>query len=674
MKKLKEIDFKKQMKCLKKKSKVYLRTNILFMTFVLSSVINGCLLRFVTVKNYFDIKPIIADLAIVLIIGAFGYFIKPKNQFKYFFTFSCIFVFICLVNSIYYTNFLSFASFSLLETSKQVIGVGDAVVENVMELKDFIYIWQVFIMIFIHIKLKKKKYYEYVSKIEIARVRVVNTLVVGLILFGLFIATMSSVDISRLSKQWNREYIVMKFGIYTYQINDLTATVKSKINPLFGYDKNAKAFREYYENRKNETKTNEYTDVFKGKNILFIHAESIQNYLLDTSFNGEDVTPNIKKIASEGLYFSNFYAQESVGTSSDTEFTINTSLMPASSGTVFVSYFDREYETTQKLLKDKGYYIFSMHGNNCSFWNRQNAHKSLGYDRFYCYNKDFKIDEKIGLGLTDKSFFRQAVPKISKIRKSKKNFMGTLIMLTNHTPFSGFEDDDSYKVTYKYKTTDENGDEVEKEAPYMEGTKLGNYFKSAHYADQAIGQLFEDLDKEGILDDTVVVIYGDHDSKLKKSEYRRFYNYVPETDSVLEEDDPNYKEVDYYEYELNRKVPLIIWSKDIKHKEIKKVMGMYDVGPTLANMFGYKMKYALGHDIFSIDENVVVFPDTNWLTDKMYYNQTKGEGKLLKEGDTVSVDYIDKYNKIANDVVAISDSIIVYDLIKKESEKINIGD
>ena len=55
MKKLKEIDFKKQMKCLKKKSKVYLRTNILFMTFVLSSVINGCLLRFVTVKNYFDI-------------------------------------------------------------------------------------------------------------------------------------------------------------------------------------------------------------------------------------------------------------------------------------------------------------------------------------------------------------------------------------------------------------------------------------------------------------------------------------------------------------------------------------------------------------------------------------------------------------------------------------------
>lgn len=105
---------------------------------------------------------------------------------------------------------------------------------------------------------------------------------------------------------------------------------------------------------KDETKTNEYTDMFKGKNILLIHAESIQNFTLNTSFNGVDVAPNLKKLASEGLYFSNFYAQESVGTSSDSEFTLSTSLMPASSGTVFVSYWDREYETLQKLLKNKG--------------------------------------------------------------------------------------------------------------------------------------------------------------------------------------------------------------------------------------------------------------------------------------------------------------------------------
>ncbi len=672
MKKIKDYNFKEKIGNFKVKSQNYVKTNILFMTFVISSVINGCLIRFLTVKNYFDIKPIIADLAIILILGAFGYFIKPKHQFKYFFTISCIFVVLCVINSMYYTNYLSFASFSLLETSLQVVDVGDAVVENVMEMKDFCYIWQILAMIFVHKSLKKKKYYDRVSKIEVGRIRAVNTLIVGLILIGLFISTMSSIDISRLSKQWNREYIVMRFGIYTYQINDLFATVKSQLNPLFGYDKNAKKFREYYENKKDETKTNEYTDMFKGKNILLIHAESIQNFTLNTSFNGVDVAPNLKKLASEGLYFSNFYAQESVGTSSDSEFTLSTSLMPASSGTVFVSYWDREYETLQKLLKKQGYYTFSMHGNNCSFWNRNNAHKSLGYEKFYCYNKDFNIDETIGLGLSDKSFFRQASEKIKKISDEHTNFMGTLIMLTNHTPFSDIESHSDYEVTYKYKKkNEETGQEEEVTAPYMEGTKLGNYFKSVHYADEAIGQLIDELDQNGVLDNTVIVIYGDHDAKLKKSEFKRFYNYDPDTDSVLDKDDPNYKEVDYYQYELNRKVPFIIWSKDNKDKakETKKIMGMYDVMPTLGNMFGFKSKYALGHDIFSIDENVVFFPDGNWLTDKMYYNQSKEEGKLLNPDDTVSVDYIQKYNKLADEAVSISDSIIVYDLIKKEEAK-----
>lgn len=661
-------------KSLKVNSKNYLKTNILFITFVVTSVINGCLLRFLTVKNYFDIKPIIADFALVLVVGAFGYFIKPKNQFKYFFSWEIIFTTICLVNSMYYTNYLSFASFSLLETSLQIVDVGDAVIQNVMEVKDFCYLWAIVALLFVNHYLKNKQYYEYVSKIEKGKIRALNTLVIGLIFFGIFISTLSSVDISRLSKQWNREYIVMQFGAYTYQFNDLFATLKSEINPLFGYDEHAKKFREFYENKEDTNTVNEYTNLFKGKNILMIHAESIQQYTLDLSFNGIDVAPNLKRMASEGLYFSNFYSQESVGTSSDTEFTLNTSLMPASSGTVFISYYDRDYVTIPKLLKEQGYYAFSMHGNNCSFWNRQTTHKSFGYDRFYCYTKDFEIDEKIGLGLTDKSFFRQVVPKIAEISKNNQNFYGTLIMLTNHTPFTWIDEHSDYEVNYKYqKLNEETGEMEEVIAPYMEGTSLGSYFKSVHYADEALGQLMTDLDTAGILDNTVVVIYGDHDSKLKKSEYVRLYNYNPETNSILDKNDPNYQPVDYYSYELNRKVPLIIWSKDKKlATEITKVMGMYDILPTLGNMFGFKSDYSLGHDIFNIDENLVVFPDGNWLTDKMYYSQSKGEGKVLNPDDTISYDYIEKFSKIADEVVSVSDSIIVYDLIKKtkESEKL----
>lgn len=657
-------------------STTYLKTNILFMTFIISSLINGCLLRFLTVKNYFDIKPIIADFAVLLIVGSFGYFIKPKHQFKYYITWSVIFSVLCVINCMYYTNFLSFVSFSLLETSLQTAAVSDAIVDNVMEMKDFFFLWQIFAMFIVNYRLKKKNYFERVAKIERGKKRALGTLVAALFCAGVFVSTLTSVDISRLAKQWNREYIVMKFGIYTYQFNDLFATVKSTLNPLFGFDENNKMFREYYETPK-EHQDNEYTNILKGKNVIVIHAESIQQYVLDLSFNGVDVAPNLKRLASEGLYFSNFYAQESVGTSSDTEFTLNTSLMPASSGTVFVSYFDREYLTMEKLLKEQGYYTFSMHGNNCTFWNRQAAHKSFGYDNFYCYTKDYVIDETIGLGLADKSFFKQSVPIIEKINKKHASWFGTLIMLTNHTPFSWIDDISDYDVTYKTKkVNEETGLEEEVVYDYMEGTKLGSYFKSVHYADEALGQFFEQLDQAGLLDNTVVVIYGDHDAKLKKSEFNRFYNFNPETGETLDDDDSNYHAVDYFEYELNRKVPLIIWTKDSKdnellNREITKVMGMYDVLPTLGNMMGFSSKYALGNDIFSIDENTVVFPDGNWLTDKMYYSQSKGEGKILTLDETISEDYITEHNKMADEKIAVSNAIIVYDLIKKNKEGAN---
>jgi phosphoglycerol transferase MdoB-like AlkP superfamily enzyme len=470
----------------------------------------------------------------------------------------------------------------------------------------------------------------------------------------------------------------MEFGAYAYQFNDLFTTLKSNLNPLFGYDKNAKEFTEFYSTEE-ETETNEYTDIFKGKNILVIHAESMQNFVLNTSFNGVDVAPNLKRLASEGIYFSNFYAQESVGTSSDSEFTFNTSLLPASSGTVFISYYDRDYVTVPKLLNEMNYYTFSMHGNNCTFWNRQATHKSFGYDNFYCYTKDFDIDETIGLGLTDKSFFKQAVVKIKNIDKSYDNWYGVLIMLTNHTPFTDIENYSDYDVTMHYTTIDEEtGEEIEKVAPYMEGTKLGSYFKSVHYADEALGELIDNLDSEGLLDNTVIVIYGDHDAKLKKSEYLWYYNYDPETDSKLSSDDPNYKTMDYYDYELNRKVPLIIWTKDSKgdellNREVTEVTGMYDVLPTLGNMIGIKSDYALGTDIFSLkedEENIVVFPDGNWLTNKMYYNQSNEEGKLLNGEDTITSDYIEKNTELANKYISISNGIIVYDLIKKEGEKV----
>ena len=477
---------------------------------------------------------------------------------------------------------------------------------------------------------------------------------------------LTSVDISRLNKQWNRSSIVMEFGIYVYQANDVFSSVKTTVNEMFGYDEAYKTFREYYESKDTNENTNEYTNLFEGKNVLVIHGESFQGFTMNLKFNGQELTPNLNRLASEGIYFSNFYSQESVGNSSDSEFTSLTSLLPSSSGTVFMNYFNRDYETILKLLEEKNYYTFSMHANNGGAWNRDVAYRYLGYNDFYYYKKDFNIDEVIGLGLSDKSFFRQAVEKIRNINDVSSNWYGTLVMLTNHTPFSDIQEHSDYSVDYITEEVDEETNEAIT-VPWLEGTRIGNYLKSVHYADEAVGQLIEDLDASGLLDNTIIVFYGDHDCKLKKSEFNKLYQSEYYQDVLIDKEN-TVGVIDEFTYELNRKVPFIIWSKDKVgtkyNQEVKEVMGMIDVMPTLSNMLGVKPKYALGSDMFSIDSNVVVFPSGNWLTNKLYYNSSKNEFRQLDLESSIDMDYIDYYNNYASNLIEISNGIITYNLIK----------
>ena len=655
--------------------KEYASTNRQFIAFVISNLINATMLRFFTVHNYFAIKPLLADLAIILLFGSFVYLFKTKKQFTYLMVISFLFTLICIVNSLYYTYYMSFASFSLIAVSLTVVDVGDAVVKNVLQFKDFVFLWQLIFMLFYHHHLKKTKYYEFAGPKENRKKRFTGTILSGIIVYSLFFMTVTSVEFSRLSKQWNREFLVTKFGVYTYQLNDLFKSLDAKFNTLFGYDNAAKTFREYYENNTIELKKNEYTNIFEGRNVIVIHAESIQNAAVRQSFNGNPVAPNLNKLKDEGIYFSNFYAQASSGTSSDSEFSFSTSLLPVTNGAVAVSYWNREYESFQKLMRDtKGYNTLSFHANNGEFWNRNNFHKSLGYNTFYSKNS-FKVTEEntIGLGLADKEFFKQLTPKLKKEKEKNGKFMATLIMLSNHTPFDAIDKYGEFDVDLKEdKEVEENGVTVSKTVtyPYMEDTKLGNYFKSVHYADSALGELITELDEAGLLDNTVLVIYGDHDAKLPKSDFVRLNNYDKETNKTLSKDDENYKDVDYFDYELNRSVPLIIWTKDKKfNKTVDTAMGMIDVMPTLSNMLGLKPKYALGNDIMNLDNNVVPFPNGNWVTNDIYYNSQKDEYKVINPSAIIDKDTITKNNDIASKKIEISNDIILYDLIKNENQE-----
>lgn len=653
--------------------KNFYKDNTIFLFFVISSVINSTLLRFYTVKNYFEFRAILADIATIMLIGAIAYLLKEKRRNGYFIIWSIFLTSACIVNSLYYNNYVSFPSVSMIATAFQLSTIGGAVVK-VMEVKDYSFLWQPIVIIALHLNAKKRlreqfgktKEFEY-KQSKYSFWTAVKITATASIIFIIFTMSLKPLDFSRLNKLWIREYIVMRFGIYFYHANDIVASIKPKITPFFGFDNAAREFREFFDDIPDEQTKNQYSNIFEGYNVITIHAEGIQTFLLDNELEGQEIMPNLTRLSKEGLYFSNFYAQDGVGTSSDTEFTFSTGLLPSSSGAVFVSYWDRTYSTLQKLLQEKDYYTFSMHGNNASFWNRNVVHPRLGFDNFYAFTDAFEIDEIIGLGLSDKSFFRQSVPIIEKNMKENKKFYANLIMLTNHTPFTDIVEHSDFKVTMTYEGINPETGELEiMEAPYLEGTTMGNYIKSANYADAAIGEFLEALDTVGALDNTVVVIYGDHDAKLKRPEYNRYYNYDPHTGKIKDSSDPDFVTVDYYSYELNRKVPYIIWSKDKKlKKEVDMVMGMYDASPTLANMLGVYNKYALGKDIFNVEENVVIFPDGNWLTNKMYYNSQKNEGFLIDPNLPVSVEYIDRYINYSEKVMTISNNIIIYDLIKK---------
>lgn len=589
----------------------FVKNNIVVITFILMNLLNSLILVNMTCSIN-NIRFLIIDFIVLLFICGCSKFVKNKRI--YFLTFSCLLTFICIINSFFYNEYNDFLSVYLIETFFQALKLPSEAITSVFEFKDYIFLLPLLIMILViwfnkEIKVNNN-YFKYCF-----------------VLLVIMLLTFSSNDIYRFKNTWNNVYQVRNFGIYSYQLKDLCEVFLNIFD--FNKDKALSIVDDFYSN-KEVNKENEYTNIFKDKNVLLIHAESVQSMFIEESINGQVIMPNLSKMISEGLYFSNYYSTESIGTSSDTEFTITNSILPTGFGTVFLNYENNNYQSTMELLSD--YYTFSMHGNTCEYWNRNNMYKSLNYDYFYCYD-EYDLSDKIGLGLSDKSFFSQSADKIKTISNHYDKFYGTLIMLTNHTPFYN-----EGKVSFDVGT--------------LEGSLIGDYIKLLNYADEAIGEFISKLDDLGLLENTVIIIYGDHDAKLKESEYELYFKNILNQDVSL----------DFYDYENLTKVPFLIWTKDKSITgRVDKIMSSLDVMPTLGNMFGFKSEYALGNDIFSVEDNIVVFPNGNFRTDKIYYNVQNDEYKLY---DDVSVDYIyDKLN-YANKIVEVSNYLLKYDLIE----------
>ncbi len=677
---------------IRKKIVEYIATNRLFISYVIISLLGLALIRNFTIGNMFSFKTFIVDVAIVIMIGSLGYLIKPQNQFRYFFILIIIFTIMEVVNSIYYKFYYSFASLGELATAGQTETVTGSIFER-LEYFDVIYIIFPFLFYFLHKKLLRTPYYKFMSLVEKGKKMCVSTLLVGCIILAYTFVTATKSDYSRLAKLWNRTAVVERFGLAMYQCNDVIQTLTPKINSLFGYEKSVQKFTQYFtsENIDKYKKTNKYTNILEGYNIIFIHMEGMETYLMDLEFNGVEAVPNVNKLAKEGMFFSNFYPQISIGTSSDTEFTLLTSIMPAQRGAVFTTYYDRDYNSIPKLLKEKGYYTFSMHGNHKTMWNRNVMHKNLGYEDMY-FEESFEYteDDVINLGINDKLFFKEAMPILENIEATNKNYMGTIITLSNHSPFVFLDKYGEYDLSTTYRDCDDNGkcedvttnflQEDAEGNPYKGKdaykSAAGNYIKSAHYADAALGEFFEYVNNSDYFNNTIFVLYGDHDAKLTRKEKNYLYNYDYKTGELKDETDPTYIDYDYYAHELNKRTPLILWTKNSKLRsvlngKIDYVMGMYDVMPTLGNMLGIENEFAFGHDIFNTKyDNFVPFPNGNFVNNLIYYNNSTEKYKILKENVELPTDYISNLITETENILDVSNSIIVHDLIKLEGEKV----
>jgi phosphoglycerol transferase MdoB-like AlkP superfamily enzyme len=183
--------------------------------------------------------------------------------------------------------------------------------------------------------------------------------------------------------------------------------------------------------------------------------------------------------------------QTNEGRTSDAEFTAMTSLLPLEQGAVAFHYPGNHYVGVAHVLAEHGYHTLSAIPYHPGFWNRAVTHPAYGFQQSL-FEDDFGKGERIGWGLNDRDFLLQMVPRLEA---APRPFAAWLITLSLHHPYDEFPE--AHKVM-KLGT--------------LEGTPLGNYLHAMHYFDDALEQFRSTLARDGLLADTVIALYGDHDA------------------------------------------------------------------------------------------------------------------------------------------------------------------
>lgn len=379
-----------------------------------------------------------------------------------------------------------------------------------------------------------------------------------------------------------------------------------------------------------------YQGIGEGKNLIVIQLEAFQDFVIGAEYEGQEITPNLNALLEKDtLYFDHYFTNTGKGNTADAEFSSMNSLYPVIDGESYRLYEDNTYNGLPWLLREKGYYSFAMHGFAGEFWNREAAYPHQGFQD-YISLEDMNQDEIIGMGISDKSMFKQLV---SILEQKEEPFFTFAISLTNHHPFVLEEQYRTLKLSEK-----------------DEGTKFGNYLQTIRYTDEAIGQLIADLKTAGLYEDTVIAFYGDHhglNCGMDEVKYR-----VAEFIGRI------------YDFDEMMNVPLIIHVPGSGAKETMGITGgQIDFLPTIANIMGLTLdqSFVLGQDLSNATDGFVAFTtymlEGSFATNEIMFEISRGgtfEGsRAWKIGTNEQVDanlYQEDYDKAV--------------LLKKTSEEI----
>lgn len=372
------------------------------------------------------------------------------------------------------------------------------------------------------------------------------------------------------------------------------------------------------------TNYNDHTGIFEGKNLIVIMMESANEIIIN-----KDLYPNFYKLYTEGISFKNNFSPRNSCSTGNNEFSGMTGLYTIQNNCTANIYRDNTYFTSIfNLFKNAGYKTSSMHNYTEHYYARSIIHKNLGSDIYYgvqdlginYYNvyKDWSSDED----------FMNAAMDIILNNNATNPYMLWLTTVSSHQPYGVSSEEGD-----KYLSITENSDY---------SMELRRYMSKLKTLDNSLGILLERLKASNTLDDTVIVLYGDHyPYGLKNSDINSVLSY------------------DLSDYEVER-TPMVIYNSTIKSEVVDKYSSFVNLTPTVANLFNldYDPRKYVGTDVFS-DEylNIVAFADGSWKNSEAFYDARTASIKYYTD-KIYTTDEIVNINNMVTTKMQVSEAII----------------